>query len=161
MSEAKTVKKPSFAYALGTIIALFAVIMVPALAWGSKIQPLFLLSYLVALPLCLRLGVPYKELQAGMVQSCSRAIVPIMILLINGGLVGTWIAAGTVPLIIDLGVKFLSPKFFLVAAFLMCVMCSLITGTSWGTCGTAGLALAGIGLGMGIKIGRASCRERV
>ena len=120
MSEAKTVKKPSFAYALGTIIAVFAVIMVPALAWGSKIQPLFLLSYLVALPLCLRLGVPYKELQAGMVQSCSRAIVPIMILLINGGLVGTWIAAGTVPLIIDLGVKFLSPKFFLVAAFLMC-----------------------------------------
>ena len=112
MSEAKTVKKPSFAYALGTIIAVFAVIMVPALAWGSKIQPLFLLSYLVALPLCLRLGVPYKELQAGMVQSCSRAIVPIMILLINGGLVGTWIAAGTVPLIIDLGVKFLSPKFF-------------------------------------------------
>lgn len=151
MSEAKTVKKPSFAYALGTIIAVFAVIMVPALAWGSKIQPLFLLSYLVALPLCLRLGVPYKELQAGMVQSCSRAIVPIMILLINGGLVGTWIAAGTVPLIIDLGVKFLSPKFFLVAAFLMCVMCSLITGTSWGTCGTAGLALAGIGLGMGIN----------
>lgn len=151
MSEMNNVRKPSFAYALGTIVAVFAVIMIPALVLGSKIHPLFLLSYLVALPLCLRLGVPYKKLQDGMVQSCSRAIVPIMILLINGGLVGTWIAAGTVPIIINLGIKLISPRIFLMAAFLLCVMCSLITGTSWGTCGTAGLALAGIGTGMGIN----------
>ena len=151
MSETNTAKKPSFGYALGTIVAVFAVIMIPALVWGSKIHPLFLLSYLVAFPLCLKLGVPYKKLQEGMVQSCSRAIVPIMILLINGGLVGTWIAAGTVPIIINLGIKLISPRIFLMAAFFLCVMCSLITGTSWGTCGTAGLALAGIGLGMGIN----------
>lgn len=151
MTENKTWKKPTFGYALFTIIAVFSVVMIPALAWGSKIHPLFLLSWLVALPLCLRLGVPYQELQAGVVQSCSRAIVPIMILLINGGLVGTWNASGTVPLIINLGIKFISPSFFLVAAFLLCVMCSLVTGTSWGTCGTAGLALAGIGMGMGIN----------
>lgn len=147
----KTVKKPSFGYALFTVVAVFAVIMIPALAWGSKIHPLFLLSYLVALPLCLRLGVPYKELQAGLVQACTRAIVPIMILLINGGLVGTWNAAGTVPMIINLGIKFISPSLFLFAAFILCVMCSMVTGTSWGTCGTAGLALAGIGMGMGIN----------
>lgn len=146
-----TRKKPTFGYALFTIIAVFSVVMFPALMWGSKIHPLFLLSYLIAVPLCLRLGVPYQELQGGMVQACTRAIVPIMILLINGGLVGTWNAAGTVPLIINLGIKLISPKLFLVAAFFLCVMCSLITGTSWGTCGTAGLALAGIGLGMGIN----------
>ncbi len=151
MEQNQTVKKPSFGYALFTVAASFAVIMIPALTWGAKIHPLFLLSYLVALPLCLRLGVSYKMLQDGMVQSCSRAMVPIMILLINGGLVGTWNASGTVPLIINLGIKFISPQFFLVAAFLLCILCSLITGTSWGTCGTAGLALAGIGMGMGIN----------
>jgi len=144
-------QKPTFGYALFTIVAVFLVIMIPALALGSKIHPLFLLSYLVAFPLCLRLGVPYKELQTGMVNSCMRAIVPIMILLINGGLVGTWIAAGTVPLIINTGIKLISPKIFLLATFIVCVLCSLATGTSWGTCGTAGLALAGIGLGMGIN----------
>ena len=58
----KDVKKPTFAYALFTVVACFAVIMIPALAWGCKIHPLFLLSYLVALPLCLRLHVPYKTL---------------------------------------------------------------------------------------------------
>ena len=143
--------KPSFGYALFTVVAVFAVIMFPALLWGSSIHPLFLLSYLVAIPLCLRLRVPYKELQDGLVHSCMRAIVPIMILLINGGLAGTWIASGTVPMIIDLGVKFISPSIFLMAAFLLCVLCSMVTGTSWGTCGTAGLALAGIGMSMGIN----------
>ena len=78
--------------------------------------PLVSLPNLVALPLCLRLGVPYRKLQEGMVQSCSRAIVPIMILLINGGLVGTWIAAGTVPIIINLGIKLISPRIFLMNA---------------------------------------------
>ena len=143
--------KPSFGYALFTVVAVFAVIMFPALLWGSSIHPLFLLSYLVAIPLCLRLRVPYKELQDGLVHSCMRAVVPIMILLINGGLAGTWIASGTVPMIIDLGVKFISPSIFLVTAFLLCVLCSMVTGTSWGTCGTAGLALAGIGMSMGIN----------
>ena len=145
------VKKPTFGYALFTLTAVFAVIMIPALAWGAKIHPLFLLSYLVAIPLCTRLGVSYKTLQDSMIRQTTKAIVPIMILLINGGLVGTWNASGTVPLIINLGIKFISPQIFLFAAFMLCVMCSLITGTSWGTCGTAGLALAGIGMGMGIN----------
>lgn len=147
----ENVKKPSFGYALFTVVAVFSVIMIPALTMGAKIHPLFLLSYLVAIPLCLRTGVAYGDLQSGLVQACTRAIVPIMILLINGGLVGTWNASGTVPLIINLGIKFISPQMFLAAAFLLCVMCSLVTGTSWGTCGTAGLALAGIGMGMGIN----------
>ncbi len=144
-------KEPTFGYAFFTVVASFAVVMVPALAWNCKIHPLFLLSYLIALPLCLRLGVPYKELQAGMVQSVNKAIIPIMILLINGGLVGTWNAAGTVPLIVNLGIKMISPSIFLVATFFLCILASLATGTSWGTCGTAGLALAGVGLGMGIN----------
>ena len=145
------IKKPTFGYALFTVVACFSVIMIPALAWGCKIHPLFLLSFLVAIPLCSRLGVAYKDLQAGVVSSVSRAVVPILILLINGGLVGTWNAAGTVPIIIDLGVKFINPTFFLLTTFILCVLCSMVTGTSWGTCGTAGLALAGVGMGMGIN----------
>ena len=85
MLKVKERIKPSFGYALFTVVAVFAVIMFPALLWGSSINTLFLLSYLVAIPLCLRLRVPYKELQDGLVHSCMRAVVPIMILLINGG----------------------------------------------------------------------------
>jgi len=44
----------------------------------------------------------------------------------------------------------ISPKFFLVATLLICSIVSLATGTSWGTIGTMGIALMGIGAGLGI-----------
>ena len=129
MKEAKTKKTPSFGYALFVMIAVFAVIMVPSLAWGSKINALFLMAWLVAIILCLPLGVSYKELQEGMVNNCKRAIVPVMIILCVGALVGTWNAAGTVPMIISFGVKAISPHMFLATAFLLCTVTALVTGT--------------------------------
>lgn len=149
--KAPTRKTPSFGYALFVMVFVFATIMIPALAWGAKINALFLIAWLVAIILCLPLGVPYKELQDGMVANCKRAIVPIMIILCVGALVGTWTAAGTVPLIISFGVQAISPHMFLATAFILCTVCALITGTSWGTFGTAGLALAGIGISLNVN----------
>lgn len=143
-------KPPSFGVSLFIMIVVFAVIMIPTLLWGSKVNALFLIAWLVAIILCTRIGVSYKEIQAGIVASCLKAIVPIMIILCVGGLVGTWMAAGTVPLIISFGVKMISPGAFLVTAFLLCAVSSVVTGTSWGTFGTAGLALAGIGLSLNV-----------
>ena len=151
MKKAKTKKTPSFGYALVVMIVVFATIMIPALAWGSKINALFLISWLVAIVLGLPLGVSYKELQEGMVNNCKRAIVPVMIILCVGALVGTWNAAGTVPTIISFGVKAISPHMFLATAFILCTVTALITGTSWGTFGTAGLALAGIGISLNVN----------
>lgn len=144
-------KKPTFGYALLVMVLVFSTIMIPSLAWGAKINALFLIAWLVAIVLCLPLGVPYKELQDGMVNNCKRSIVPIMIILCVGALVGTWTAAGTVPMIISFGVQAISPHMFLATAFLLCTVCALVTGTSWGTFGTAGLALAGIGISLNVN----------
>ena len=143
-------KKPSFGYALTVMVVVFATIMIPALAWGSKINALFLMSWIVAIILCLPLGISYKELQEGLVSNCKKAIIPVMIILCVGALVGTWDAAGTVPIIISFGVQTISPNMFLVTAFLLCTVTALVTGTSWGTFGTAGLALAGIGISLNV-----------
>lgn len=143
-------KAPSFGHALFIMIAVFAVIVAPALILGSKINALFLISWMVAIILCLTTGTSYKELQAGLVANCSKAIVPAMIVLCVGALVGTWNAAGTVPLILSFGMQVISPKAFLAAAFILSTVTALITGTSWGTFGTAGLALAGIGATLNI-----------
>ena len=99
---------------------------------------------------CLPLGISYKELQEGLVNNCKKAIIPVMIILCVGALVGTWNAAGTVPIIISFGVQTISPNMFLVTAFLLCTVTALVTGTSWGTFGTAGLALAGIGISLNV-----------
>lgn len=144
-------KKPSFAYALLVMVVVFSTIMIPALTWGAKINALFLISWIVAILLCLPTGTTYKELQAGLIANCTKAIVPVMIVLCVGALVGTWNAAGTVPVIISFGVQFVKPQIFLAAAFLLCTVTALVTGTSWGTFGTAGLALAGIGLSLNVN----------
>lgn len=74
----------------------------------------------------------------------------IIILMIIGVLIGAWILSGTVPTMIYYGLKILSPGIFLVATCIICAIVSLATGSSWTTAGTVGIALIGVGVGLGI-----------
>lgn len=77
--------------------------------------------------------------------------LPAMIILMGVGmLIGAWIIAGTVPTILYYGFGIFSPSSFLVSVCVICAIISVATGTSWGTVGTVGLAMMGIGLGLGI-----------
>jgi hypothetical protein len=67
-------------------------------------------------------------------------------------IVGVWIASGTVPVLIFYGLKVLNPEVFLAAGMLLCAVVSVSLGTSWGTTGTIGLALMGIGSGFDIPM---------
>ena len=98
----------------------------------------------------MKLGYTYKELQQGIFHYCAKSLVPMTIVLCVGALIGTWNACGTVPLITKLGLLTINPKYFLVMSFVICIIFSLFTGTSFGTCGTAGVALMGVGLSMGL-----------
>ena len=74
----------------------------------------------------------------------------IIILMGVGMLVGSWIIAGTVPTILYYGFEIFSPSSFLASVCVICALISIATGSSWGTVGTVGLALMGIGTGLGI-----------
>lgn len=77
--------------------------------------------------------------------------LPAMIILMGVGmLIGAWIIAGTVPTILYYGFSVFSPSSFLVSVCIICAIISVATGTSWGTVGTVGLAMMGIGMGLGI-----------
>ena len=77
--------------------------------------------------------------------------LPAMIIIMGVGmLIGSWIIAGTVPTILYYGFSIFSPSSFLFSVCLICAIISVATGTSWGTVGTVGLAMMGIGLGLGI-----------
>lgn len=73
-----------------------------------------------------------------------------VILLSVGTLIAAWIVAGTVPTILYYGFGWFTPGTFLFSVCLLCAVVSLATGTSWGTVGTVGLAMMGIGEGLGI-----------
>ncbi len=79
-----------------------------------------------------------------------RGAVAMTIMFIIGMIIASWIQCGTVPALIYYGLNILSPSIFLPAAFIICSVTSLSTGTSWGSAGTVGLALMGIGASMGV-----------
>ena len=95
---------------------------------------------------------PWKEIQEGMVHGISLAMGAILILMVVGTMIGTWISGGIVPSMIYYGLKVLSPGIFLVATLIICSIVSLGTGSSWSTAGTVGVALVGVGRGLGIPV---------
>ncbi|WP_046078030.1 Na+/H+ antiporter NhaC [Halomonas sp. HG01] len=97
-------------------------------------------------------GYRWKDIESGAFQVLHVAMPSIATLIIVGMLVGTWIASGTVPMLIYLGLELIDPSWFLAAAMLMCSMVSLSIGSSWTTVGTVGLALMGIGDAFGVPL---------
>ena len=90
----------------------------------------------------------FKE---GVIPMVARASGAILILLIVGPMIAIWMAAGTVPSMINFGLSILKPQTFLVSACLVCAISSILTGTSWGSAATFGVAFMGIGHGLGIS----------
>lgn len=95
-------------------------------------------------------GHTYKEMEHSVTKGIYNGMDAILILLSVGVLVGTWISGGIVPSLIYYGLKVIHPSIFLLATLIICSLTSIATGTSWGTVGTAGIAMMGIGAGLGI-----------
>ena len=84
-------------------------------------------------------GISYDEIQKSIKDTISSMIVAMLILLAVGTLVATWMAAGTVPVMIYYGMKIITPGLFLPIVCLLCTFMSVCAGTSWGTLATRGL----------------------
>lgn len=99
-----------------------------------------------------RLGYKWQDLQAAMLSGISIAMPAILILVAVGILIGAWVAGGVVPLLISYGLKLLAPSVFLVAACAISAVIAFSTGSSWSTAGTIGVALIGVGQGLGLSL---------
>jgi len=95
-------------------------------------------------------GHSWKEVQNGILHGCQVAMLPMLILMMVGVLISSWIAAGTIPAFIYYGMLLLSPEYFLFSACVICCFGSLSTGSSWTTSATFGVAFMGIGFSLGI-----------
>lgn len=76
----------------------------------------------------------------------------IFIFVFVGMIIGTWMLSGTIPMLIYYGLKLLNPQLFLISAFVITVIVSVCTGTSFGSVGTVGLALIGVAQGLGVNL---------
>ena len=145
-------KEPSFLLALTPIL-----VMIVGLALGVgymklKVEPIILIAALVAGGIAWRLGYSWSELQEGVIEKISSSLPALMILWAVGLLIGSWVFSGTIPMIIYYGVDLISPQYLVLTAFVIAAIISTVTGTSWGSAGTVGVAIMGIAQGLDVNL---------
>jgi NhaC family Na+:H+ antiporter len=144
------IRQPSWQVALIPIVITIAVLMVQILVFaGAPHIPLIMGVGITAVFGILH-GHKWADIQQGMISSVAVALPVLGIFMLVGMTIGTWIASGTVPLLTKVGLDILTPAGFLPLTCIICAIVSVFTGTSWGTVGTIGLALLGIGESLGI-----------
>jgi len=151
-----TPKSPTLIHALIPIAALVIMLALSVYLFGSDSssgpnQIVLTLGAAIAAIVGIRLGHKWGDLQKAIVAGISTAMIAILILLSVGGLIGTWLMAGTVPSLIYYGLELLSPQWFFAATCLICAIAALATGSSWTVAGTLGVALIGVSMGLGLS----------
>lgn len=140
----------SFGFALGLLIVVFGIIMIPSMCFHVAVQPLFLVSWSVCIVVLSRKGFTFEELQAKSAEYVKKAVSPIMIMMASGMMIGTLNLCGTMPYITMLGLKTLSPSVLLPVTFILNFLTAYFTGTVFGSLGTVGVIFVSIARGMGV-----------
>lgn len=123
-----------------------------AILGGSQIALLFAASIaaMLAIGLC---GCKWESLEKAIVDNIHTSASAIIILLLIGAISGTWMLSGVVPTLIYYGLEIIHPRIFLGVACAICACVSVVTGSSWTTIATIGVALMGIGRAEGFSDG--------
>ncbi|QIW80529.1 malate-H+/Na+-lactate antiporter MleN [Bacillus tequilensis] len=148
----KDVRLPTLFEIIIVLGSFLALVMSFTVFLDLPIQLALFISWFIAMILGIRLGYSYKDMQNAILYGISNGLEAVLILVSVGALIGTWIAGGVVPTLIYYGLEFIHPSIFLLATLIICSIMSVATGTSWGTVGTAGIAMIAIGEGLGIPL---------
>lgn len=123
-----------------------------AIAGGSQLSLLTASAVCTAMAILIY-GRKWVDLEQSILQNMRSATPALIILLLIGAIAGTWMASGIIPTLIYYGLKILHPSIFLPASCIICAIISLLTGSSWTTIATIGVALMGIGRALGFDDG--------
>ena len=145
------------------IALLPVVVLIAALSWNVYVygddalsgssQMIILLITGFAASIGLYRGVGWELQQKSVVSTIGNAMPSILILLLVGALASIWLLSGTVPVLVYYGVKLLNPSVFLVACCIACALTSIVSGSSWSTAATIGVAMVGVGRALNIPDG--------
>ncbi|MBQ6879436.1 MAG: sodium:proton antiporter [Bacteroidales bacterium] len=152
-------EKPSWMVSLIPFIFLIAVLVVvikvfgaDALSGGSQVALLMASGVVVAISMIFY-KIPWKDFEEGITDNIRAVGTAILILLLIGAVAGSWMVSGVVPTMIYYGMKVIFPSIFLFATCAICALISIMTGSSWTTIATVGVALVGIGTAQGYEPG--------
>lgn len=150
---------PSPLLSLVPILVLVALLFVTIHTFGSDaLNGGSQVVLLTATAVCCLIAMGYskvrwKAIELAMVNNISGVATALIILLIIGALSGSWMISGVVPTLIYYGMQIIHPSFFLASTCIICAIVSVMTGSSWTTIATIGIALLGIGQAQGFEDG--------
>jgi NhaC family Na+:H+ antiporter len=149
-------RPPSLLDALLPVIVLIALIALTIALFGisatdGPLQVALLLSAAFASLIALKNGYTSAAIADAAIGGVTTAMSAIFILLAVGALIGTWNMAGTIPTVVDYGVRLLNPTIFFLTTAAICAVVGMVTGSSWTTAGTLGVAFVGMSKVMGVS----------
>src|SRR5690554_2759430 len=150
-------KTPSYLQALLPLVALVAMLASSVYLFGEDSsygpnQIALLVAAAIACVVAFRNGHQWNKIEEGIVQGISVALGAVLIILMVGSLIGTWLLAGIVPTMIYYGLEILNPSWFYAATCIICAVVALSIGSSWTTAATIGVALIGVATGMELSL---------
>ena len=154
MSE--TIRKPSLLDALIPVIVLIGMLAGTVYVFGldsfGPNQVAMIMAAAVAAMIGIKNGHRWADIERGMIETISLSMQSILILLMVGSLIGSWILAGTVPSMIYYGVQLMSPDYFYLSACVVCALLGFSIGSSWTVAGTLGIGLMGIAAALNLSL---------
>ena len=152
-------ERPSWAVSLIPFVVLVILLAIVirvfgtgALDGGSQVALMFAAGVTVAISMIFY-RIPWKDLEDSIVDNIHSVGTSIVILLLIGAVSGSWMVSGVVPTLIYYGMKVITPSIFLFASCAISALISVMTGSSWTTIATIGVALVGIGTAQGYEPG--------
>lgn len=145
-------RTPSVAVAAIPVITLIALLGFGYILAELPVEPLLVASAIVAGIVAWRLGYTWDEIIGSVAQKIAKTMPAILILITVGALIGSWMAGGTIPMLIYYGLKIINPAYLALIALVVTSIVSLCTGTSWGSAGTIGVAFMGVAVGMNANL---------
>ena len=117
------------------------------------LEVVFVLAASFAVAELVWLGHAWTDIQATVIAKLSQALPAFLIFFAIGMIIGSWMVAGTIPMLVVYGLKLIHPSVLYLSAFVVPVVFSMLTGTSWGSAGTVGVVVIGIADAMGGHLG--------
>jgi len=146
------VREPTISEVIAVLVIFLAIMFTFVGIFELDIPLALFVSWFVAIGLGIRLGFTYEDLEEGLKDGIREGMGAIFILLAVGALIGTWTAGGVIGTLVYYGLAIIDPTIFLLATLIITSLTSLATGTSWGSAGTAGIAMMGVGSGFGYPL---------
>lgn len=148
-------RAPSLLDALLPIVVLIGLLAATIVLFGvaatdGPLQVALLISAAFASLIAFKNGYTVATVSEAAVSGVSAAMGAVFILLAVGALIGTWNMAGTIPTVVDYGIRLVTPTWFYLTAAVVCAVVGMVTGSSWTTAGTLGVAFVGMGSVLGL-----------